>query len=219
MNRAFANMTRTAQTWDTPLFLGEFGVCAESVRAGDYVSAIYDRLDACLASGAQWNYTPRWNAQTKDGWNAEDFNILDPSGTLRPNFRPRPYPRATAGTPLRFCYAASGSACHPRGFEFDWNHDPERGETEIFVPNALFPAGTIVEIEGSGATWYRDLARQILVCRAGSAMTIHLKVTASAETGQLAVGTRDTPERRLNRPVFTDRLEEDYPGGRIKDHS
>ena len=69
-----------------------------SVRAGDYVGAIYDRLDACLASGAQWNYTPRWNAQTKDGWNAEDFNILDPPGTLRSNFRPdliRAQPRAS----------------------------------------------------------------------------------------------------------------------------
>ncbi len=114
MDRAFANMTETGRNWDTPLFVGEFGVCAESVRAGDYVGAIYDRLDACLASGAQWNYTPRWNAQTKDGWNAEDFNILDPSGRLRPNFRPRPYPRATAGMPLRFRYEASGSAGRPR---------------------------------------------------------------------------------------------------------
>ncbi len=139
MNRAFANMSATAQSWDTPLFLGEFGVCAEAVRAGDYVSAIYDRLDACLASGAQWNYTPRWNAQTKDGWNAEDFNILDPSGTLRPNFRPRAYPRATAGMPLRFCYEASGPSGRPCGFEFDWNHDPDRGADRDFRPHRPVP--------------------------------------------------------------------------------
>ena len=117
-------------------------------------SAIYDRLDACLASGAQWNYTPRWNAQTKDGWNAEDFNILDPSGTLRPNFRPRPYPRRPRACRCDSVTRIRDPAGHPCGFEFDWNHDPDRGETEIFVPNALFPAGTIVEVDGQ----WRDLA-------------------------------------------------------------
>ena len=212
MNRAFANMIRTAQTWDTPLFLGEFGVSAESVRAGDYVSAIYDRLDACLASGAQWNYTPRWNAQTKDGWNAEDFNILDPSGTLRPQLPASSLPAPTAGTPLRFCYSSSGTAGQSCGFEFDWNHDPDRGETEIFVPNALFGARTIVEIEGSGATWYRDPTRQVLVCRAASAVTIHLKVTAPAEAGRLAAGTSDAPKRRA--PVES----ADISGSRWKVH-
>ena len=57
MNRAFTNMTETARNWDVPLFLGEFGVAAETINAGDYIRAVYDRLDACLASGAHWNYT------------------------------------------------------------------------------------------------------------------------------------------------------------------
>ena len=139
MNRAFTNMTETAREWDTPLFLGEFGVCAESVRAGDYVGAVYDRLDACLASGAQWNYTPRWNAQTKDGWNAEDFNIIHPSGTPRPNFRSRPYPRATAGTPIRFRYEDRGPAGTPRRLEFDWSHDPRSRRDRDLRPQRVVP--------------------------------------------------------------------------------
>ncbi len=196
MNRAFTNMTETAREWDTPLFLGEFGVCAESVRAGDYVDAVYDRLDSALASGAQWNYTPRWNDRTKDGWNAEDFNIIHPSRTPRPNFRPRPYPRATAGTPLRFRFEDDGPSGTPRRFELDWSHEPDRGETEIFVPNGLFPAGSIIESPASGVTWYRDLVRQVLVCRAHTAMTIHLRVTAPADAGHFAVGTERAPTIR-----------------------
>jgi endoglycosylceramidase len=184
MNRGFVNMTATAQDWDVPLFLGEFGIWAEAVHADNYVSAIYDRLDACLASGAQWCYAPRWNPQAKDGWNTEDFNILDPSGTLRPNFRPRPYPRATAGMPLHFCYAAAECAGGPPTFVFDWNHDPDRGVTEIFVPTSVFPDGSLVEVVGQDVSWHRDPARQLLVCRGASATTIHLKVTAPA--GQLA---------------------------------
>ena len=200
MNRAFTNMTETARNWDVPLFLGEFGVAAESLNAGDYIRAVYDRLDACLASGAHWNYTPRWNAVTKDGWNAEDFNILDPSGSLRPNFRPRPYPRLTAGTPLRFRYEDHGPSGTPRRLEFDWCHDPELGETEVFIPNALFPAGTIVEAHEGGLSWRHDPIRQVLVCRATTPMTIHLRVTAPAQAGFLAAGSdgiRDfQPSRR-----------------------
>ena len=85
----------------------------------------------------------------------------------------------------------------PRGWlEFDWSHDPDRGETEIFVPNALFPAGTIVAVQASGVTWHRDPARQVLVCRAKSAMTIHLKVTAPAEAGHLAADPDRAPRVR-----------------------
>ncbi len=195
MNRAFTNMTETVREWDTPLFLGEFGVCAESVRAGDYIDAVYDRLDASLASGAQWNYTPRWNAQMKDGWNAEDFNIIHPSGEHRPNFRPRPYPRATSGTPLRFRYEDRGPSGGPRRLEFVWNHVPDRGETEIFVPNSLFPAGTIIECQASGVSWHRDPVRQLLVCRAATAMTIYLRVTAPAGAVHLSTGLAPNARR------------------------
>ena len=171
-------------------------MCAESVRAGDYIRAVYDRLDACLASGAQWNYTPGWNTQTKDGWNAEDFNIIHPSGTHRPNFRSRPYPRATAGTPLRFRYEDLGPSGAPRRLEFDWTHDPRCGETEIFLSNALFPPGSTVELQSSGVTWHRDPVRQVIVCRAATAMTISLRVTAPAVAGHLATDSDQTQEAR-----------------------
>ena len=114
MNRAFGSMTATSGNGMHPSFVGEFGVSAEARNAGDYMAAIYDRMDACLASGAQWNYSPRWNDRDKDGWNGEDFSILDSNGAVRSNFRPRPYPRHTAGLPLAFGFddgrSSSGSS-------------------------------------------------------------------------------------------------------------
>ena len=182
IDRAFANMTQTSAEWNSPLFLGEFGVGAEAVRAGDYVSAVYDRLDACLASGAQWNYTSRWNDLTKDGWNGEDFNIIHPSGIQRPNFRSRPYPRATAGIPLQFRYDDGIAAGTVRRLDFQWSHNPALTETEIFLPQDLFPSSSCVEVHASGVAWHRDFARNVLICRSSRASVIHLTITAPRET-------------------------------------
>jgi endoglycosylceramidase len=68
------------------------------------VTAVDDRLDAALASGAQGIYTPTWTKQSREGWNGENFSFLDGSGTPRLNFRLRPYPRLTPGLPLPFAF-------------------------------------------------------------------------------------------------------------------
>ena len=183
--RAFSSMVETARGWDTPLFLGEFGMSAEVPGAGDYVGTFYDRLDAALASGAQWNYTPRWNDETKDGWNAEDFSILGPSGDPRANFRPRPYPRATAGIPLRFRYEGREAAGTPRFLEMEWDHDPACGETEIFAPAAVFPQGSDMEVGSAGVTCHHDPRRQTLTCRSPIAGPIQLRFSAPAATIRL----------------------------------
>ena len=131
MNHAFRTMTATANDWNAPLFLGEFGVAAEATGATDYIAAIYDRMDACLASGAQWCYSPRWNDRDKDGWNGEDFSILDSSGSVRPSFRPRPYPRLTAGQPIAFRHDDGRTSGGRASFIFSWDHHSELGATEI----------------------------------------------------------------------------------------
>ena len=195
LSRAFSSMAETAREWDTPLFIGEFGISAEIIGAGEYVRTFFDRLDAALASGTQWNYTPRWNAETRDGWNGEDFSIIEPSGTHRANFRPRPYPRATAGIPLRFHCEDREVAGQPRSLEFEWEHDPTCGETEVFVPAALFPDGSDFEVHGAGVSCQHDPRRQLITCRSPIAGTIQLRVTAAPETIRLA-GGRAAPIRK-----------------------
>src|SRR5262249_32650294 len=102
IDRAWMAMNDKAASWGVPLFVGELGMFAEAARAKDYVIREYEDLDAFLASGAQWNHTPRWTPTAKDGWNGEDLAIVLPSGALRPNFRVEPFPRATAGSPGTF---------------------------------------------------------------------------------------------------------------------
>jgi endoglycosylceramidase len=173
---AFTHMNATASAWDVPLFVGEFGMsaCVHNVTA--YIHTLYDRLDACLASGTHWNYTPEWNPQVRDGWNGEDFNILDPGGMTRPNFPARPYPRLTAGVPLRFTYRP---ATGPEGptLEFVWDHRPDLGDTEIFVPMSLFPPGSSFTCLPADVCCHLEPDRQVLVCRASRPMTIVLQLT------------------------------------------
>ena len=138
MDNAFRHMRAASERWDAPLFLGEFGMDARVDRVGDYVDALYDRLDDALASGAQWNITPGWTPALRDGWNGEDFNILDPEGRFRANHRPRPYPRATAGLPERFWFSDGDAPEGPRRLEFDWRHESALGFTEVFLPASVF---------------------------------------------------------------------------------
>lgn len=166
IDRAFANMEAKCADWGVPLLLGEFGVAADAYRADDYVAYLYDHLDASFLSGTQWNYTPHWSPKVKDGWNAEDYNILDPGGALRPNYRVRPYPRRVAGIPQHFRYVPVQPPGSGPSLTFTWDHRPELGETELFIPRALFPTGTLPDVEPPDAAVFRDEGRQVLICRA-----------------------------------------------------
>jgi endoglycosylceramidase len=163
IDRAFANMSGKAAEWNVPLFVGEFGAPAEAKRVEGYIDAIYDRLDSATASGAQWNYTPHWDPVTKDGWNGEDFTVLDPQGRLRPNYRLRPYPRTIAGEPIRFGFLDGLSTPGRNFFELTWNNQPDRGETEIFLPADLFPRGSALSFSTPEARAWREESNQLLI--------------------------------------------------------
>jgi endoglycosylceramidase len=127
VEHGFKTMTSKAIDWKVPLFIGEFGTHGDTVNAKDYLELHYDQLDKYLASGAQWNYTPKWTDQDKDGWNREDLSIVNGQGGLRDNFTPRPHPRRFAGTGLEF-------RADPETVLIRWNNDPTVGKTEFFLP-------------------------------------------------------------------------------------
>ena len=152
---------------------GEFGIPGGTRRAGDYVDYHYDRLDAVLASGMQWTVSPRGAPQAGEGWNGEDFSLLDAAGRPRPNYRPRPYPQRVAGVPA-FRFEANAP---PRGeprLEFVWAHVPGLGPTEIVVPEGLFPPGSRPRAEPVDATCLWDDSRRLVTCDAPRRATIRL---------------------------------------------
>jgi endoglycosylceramidase len=122
-------MEEQAAAFNAPLFIGEFGAPAQGERAAAYIDEFYRQLDAGLISAAQWNFTPHWTPEKNDGWNREDFSIVDDKGQLRATYRVRPYPARIAGEAISF------HADKDR-IELEWRHNPASGETRLFAPLA-----------------------------------------------------------------------------------
>jgi len=139
---SFATMSGKAAEWDAPLFLGEWGAPPSTTDLAGYLAAMETQLDLALAGAAQWSYTPGWTEGRKDGWNQEDFSIVDGTSALRANFAPRPYARRIAGTPLSMSAGA-------QSLDVTWQHDPAAGATELFLPAAWFGGAVALSTDGS----------------------------------------------------------------------
>lgn len=143
-----------ANGWNAPLIMSEFGAPADTLNVTGYMEAYYDWLDANFVSGTQWSYTPGWTPELKDGWNAEDFSIVDDSGQLRTAlFVPRPYPQYTAGTPGQFERTENG-------LSYRWQNNVALGTTEIYLPSG-YADGKTLAIDGDASC---SLQTQKLTC-------------------------------------------------------
>ncbi|MGE0174542.1 MAG: cellulase family glycosylhydrolase [Oligoflexales bacterium] len=116
--------------FNVPFYLGEFGVTVETMNHEAYINSVYDNFDKDFLSGAQWNYTPRWTYEYKDGWNLENYSVSDDRGNLRSNFPIRPYPVFIAGQPKSFRW--NGKVA-----KLEWVNNPALGATEVFAPSSL----------------------------------------------------------------------------------
>lgn len=109
------------------MLLGEFGAPAQTTNVKGYMDTMYKWLNNNFHAGTHWNYTPTWRADTRDGWNMEGLSIVDDTGQLRDNFRPRAHPIAVADNPMNFTETKTSMKIH-------WNHDTARGTTELYIP-------------------------------------------------------------------------------------
>jgi hypothetical protein len=166
---------------DMPCLLGEFGLPFDmngkkAFKTGDYrvheeaLSLYYDAVDANLLHSTIWNYTADNTNQAGDGWNDEDLSIfsLDAGGgegrdcgegrncgggRARGGWL-RPYPMATAGTPLSLQWDRKKGI-----FTYRWRAESAiTAPTEIFIPAEWFPRPPLVSLE-TAAPENRDKLR------------------------------------------------------------
>jgi endoglycosylceramidase len=175
-----AQVTSAARDWNVPVFLGEFGAPPSTDGIDGYLSAVNVQLANNFYSSAQWAYTPGWTPTAKDGWDLEDFSIVDDKGNLRANFRPRPYVRRVAGTPVALS-TAEGAIPSQSSVTFAWNHDPSAGATELFVPLAWFGGSASVYVQGNQADCSLD--GEIVSCTSDTAGDKQLRIDNGRRCG------------------------------------
>jgi len=171
-----------------PTLIGEFGIPfnlnnGRSYRTGDFRAQVkaldrsFQALEANLLNGTLWNYTPDNTNARGDLWNGEDFSIFSRDQQQNPQdinsggralqAVVRPYPRATAGEPLRMSFNLSSHR-----FEFEFIHDPRvTAPTEIFLPSLQYPRGCSVEV--SDGRYETNPDEQVLVYHHDPAVSEH----------------------------------------------
>jgi hypothetical protein len=184
------------QMGGVPTVIGEFGVPFDlddgaTFAAGDFsacgaaLSAYIDAMDANLLSFTLWNYTADNRNERGDGWNGEDLSIFsrdqqddlsDPdSGARGLSGFSRPYPMATAGTPVALRFAGGTMT-------YTFVADPQlRVPTEIFLPPAHYPADVTVTV--TAGTWRRERDRLLIHTR-GARDDVTVTVAPSTSAGR-----------------------------------
>ena len=166
VRRLFKNQLRQVrdvsekQMHNAPTLIGEVGIPFDldkrAFETGDFarqeraLTASLQALDANLLSYTLWNYNPDNSNARGDGWNGEDLSLysrdqVQDEGGLYDGGRAlraalRPYPKATAGTPLELHF-------DNQTFTFRFQHDPEvTAPTEIYLPIFQYPNGCEVSV-------------------------------------------------------------------------
>ena len=93
------------------------------------------------------------------------------------NFRPRPYPRHTAGVPVALRLRRRPILrCSPLAGLHLGPSPRARKQPEIFIPNTVFPPGSTIATSAPGLYCQRDEARQLLVCQGQERRSVTVQV-------------------------------------------
>ena len=163
-----------------PCMIGEFGLPfdlqrGKAFKTGNYalheeaLGMYYDALDENLLHSAIWNYNASNSGAAGDGWNGEDLSIFSQGRGRAGGGWLRPYPLATAGSPLSLSWDRKKGR-----FRYAFLADPSvAAPTEIFAPPECFggaPAVSILPEDTPGlSARYSAGERRILIRNNGYA--------------------------------------------------
>ena len=170
-DKSFADFNSKVEELGVPLLLGEFGMYPEKTKVSEYIADIYRRLDDCFYGGTQWNYSPGWSPVALDGWNRENYSIIDDKGNIRQNFKVRAYAQRVAGIPRKLEVSDSG-------IYLKWENQPEvTAPTLLYVPiDVMFKGAKFNIVEGPSV--HCKLDNRCLTCTASGRGTRTMEVKA-----------------------------------------
>ena len=168
-----------------PSLLGEFGLSFDinkrrAFATGDYtrheeaLAMYYHAVDANLLHSTLWNYTADNTNATGDGWNDEDLSIFSEGNERAAAGWKRPYPMATAGSPLSIKWN------HRKGiFRYRFNADSAiAAPTVIYLPAEWFGAGA--RITAPLRFEYRHEDQRLLVFNDSFSGEAEIRVTVNS---------------------------------------
>lgn len=124
-----------AEAFDASLWFGEWGGSPDQDRMDAYIDDTTAMADQLMAGWAWWSWDP-------GGWGPLETDLE--TRTANGDALLRVQPRAIAGTPKAFAWDAAEQV-----FTMTWADRPEAlGFTEVAVPDALFPEGFVVVMDG-----------------------------------------------------------------------
>lgn len=153
----------TAARLQAGLIIGEFGVLNHLHGAHDLYATKLNLFDRYMLNWIAWNYMVG-----EDYWNDEDISVIYLDGRERAqvDVLVRPYPCATAGTPLGLSFDYPS-----RSFVFAYTPDPHiAAPTELFLPLRHYPRGFDLRLS-PGLTATYDEQQHLLLLRHDPAVT------------------------------------------------
>jgi hypothetical protein len=151
---------------DLPSLFGEFGTFFSfngiyNARQEDYLTSAcllddyYEALERMGAGNMLWCYSSQNTFDKGDGWNHEDFSVIDQDGSWRGQLAwARPHARALAGKPISSHFWSDYHYFDPdkgqvpplHEFEVRYQSKESAAPTEILVPDVQYPNGFYVWI-------------------------------------------------------------------------
>lgn len=163
VKRLYREQIASRLSKDMPNMVGEFGLPFDlfggrAFQNGDYriheeaLSLYYDAIDEYLLGSCVWCYSADNTFALGDSWNNEDFSIVTTGrgdGPPRPRAAAgwlRPYPAATAGTPLCFSWNRKTKSLY-----FRFRPDVSvTAPTVLVIPAGLWDNKPFVEVSPAG---------------------------------------------------------------------
>jgi hypothetical protein len=219
-----------------PMVIGEIGVSydinnAEAFRTGcydkqrDLINGLISAMEDNKLHYTLWNFNPANRVAYGDGWNKEDFSVINgddiiENGPIKPDYRNeahendelykggrvldviiRPYAVKTAGLPKK-----SNWNHKTLRFQYSWTStatkdstDEKAHLTEIFIPAYHYDRYEL-RVQGTNVEWTYDKPRQTLYVRSPSHG--EHSITVSIENEAQRVLERAQRKRELYPPGF-----------------